>query len=254
MSIELPIDEKEFIQHCKARLSFLKINVTPDQEKIAYQRAKKKFLEYHRDSTEMVYVKQQIQAQDLQRGYFTTPDEIYEVHNLLSYRAARSFTNNMIYDMEIKYSLYNSGNSGFSVTEYDRRESPIISYWLYRMDSGLYQSHFNRDDLFTWSKTSRRLVVQGNPNFHEGEYIVYEASKSLEDEERFYQCEWFMDYYTAVLKKTWGENLTKFSNVELPGGMTLNGQGFKDEAKAEIEALEEELITTYSDYTMIYVS
>jgi len=254
MSIESPTSAEEFIRHCKARLSFLKINITPDQERILLQRAKKKFLDYHRESTDTVYVKQQITLQDLQNGYFVTPNEIWEVHNLLSYRQARSFSNDMIYDMEIKYSLYNSNNTGYAATAADGNTSPLISYWLYRMDSGLYQSHFNRDDLFRWSKTSRRLVVEGNPGFVVGNYIVYEASKSLEDEERFWQVEWFTDYMVELLKATWGENLTKFANVELPGGMTLNGQAFKDEAKARIEELEEELRSTYSDYTMIYIS
>lgn len=254
MSIESPTNSEEFIRHCKARLSFLKINITPDQEKILLQRAKKKFLDFHRDSTEAVFVKQQITAQDLSNGYFVTPDEIWEVHNLLSYRQARSLTNDMVYDMEIKYSLYNSGNSGFSASEHDSRTSPLISYWLYRMDAALYQSHFNRDDLFQWSKTSHRLVVNGKPGYKEGEFIVYEASRSLESEERFWQVEWFIDYYTELLKQTWGENLTKFANVELPGGMTLNGQAFKDEAKGRIQELEDELVSIHTDYTMIYVS
>lgn len=254
MSIENPTNQDEFIQHCKAGLSFLRINVTPDQEKITLRKAKAKYLDFHRDSTETVFVKHMIQKTDLDRGFFETPPEIHEVHNLLSYRQARSLTNELFYDMEIKYSLYNSGNSGYSVSQHDTKTSPLISYWLYRMDAGLYQSHFNRDDLFRWSKTSRRLVVEGNRDLKVGEFIVYEASKSLEDEERFWQSEWFIAYYTALLKKVWGENLTKFSNVELPGGMTLNGQGFKDEATSEIERLEEELLSTHSDYTMIYIS
>lgn len=254
MSIESPTNSEEFIRHCKSRLSFLKINVTPDQEKIALARAKKKFLEYHRDSTETIFVKHPISASDLQNGYFTTPDDIFEVHNLLSYRQARSFANTLVYDMEIKYSLYNSGNSGVSASQYDSSASPMISYWLYRQASGLYQSHFNRDDLFRWSRVSRKLVVEGNNTFREGEYIIYEASRSLEEEPLFWQVEWFLDYYTEVLKKIWGENLTKFSNVELPGGITLNGAEFKAEATTRIQELEDELISTHSEYTMIYVS
>lgn len=253
MSIESPTNAEEFIRHCKARLSFLKINITPDQEKILLQRAKKKFLEYHHESTEKVYVKQKITQEDLDRGYFITPPEVFEVNNLLSYRAARSFSQSMIYDLEIRYSLYN-GFSSHNTSPFDTATSPIVTYWLARMDASLFNSHFNRDDEFRWSRVSRRLIVEGNPLFKVDNYILYEADISLENEERFWQTEWFIDYMVALLKMTWGENLTKFSNVELPGGMTLNGAELKAEGKARIDELEEELLTTHSNYTMMYIS
>lgn len=250
MSIETPTNSEEFIQHCKSRLSFLKINVTPDQERILLQRAKKKYLDYHNESTETVFVRQKILQSDIDYGYFITPDEVFEVNNVLSYRSAKSFSSSMIYDLEMGYSLMSTWNT----SQYDTASSPIISYWLARMDTSLFDSHFNRDDLFSWSRTSRRLVIQGNNKFKVDDFIIYEADISLENEERFWQNEWFIDYMTNLLKMTWGENLTKFSNVELPGGMTLNGQEFKAEAKSRLDELEEELVTTYGNYTMMYVS
>jgi len=30
-------------------------------------------------------------------------------------------------------------------------------------------------------------------------------------------------YLTASIKRQWGQNLTKFNGVQLPGGITLNG-------------------------------
>jgi hypothetical protein len=37
----------------------------------------------------------------------------------------------------------------------------------------------------------------------------------------------------------WGANLKKFSGIQLPGGVTLNGQQIYDEATAELEKLRE---------------
>lgn len=48
-------------------------------------------------------------------------------------------------------------------------------------------------------------------------------------------------YATAMIKKQWGENLKKFGNVQMPGGVVLNGQVIWDEADAEIKKLEEEM-------------
>ncbi len=48
-------------------------------------------------------------------------------------------------------------------------------------------------------------------------------------------------YATAMIKKQWGENLKKFGNVQMPGGVVLNGQVIWDEATAEIQKIEEEM-------------
>ena len=48
-------------------------------------------------------------------------------------------------------------------------------------------------------------------------------------------------YATAKLKLQWGQNLIKFEGIQMPGGVTLNGRQFVDDAKAEIEKLEEEV-------------
>jgi hypothetical protein len=51
-------------------------------------------------------------------------------------------------------------------------------------------------------------------------------------------------YATAKIKQQWGSNLKKFEGIQMPGGVTLNGQKIYDEAVEEIEKLEEELIST----------
>lgn len=45
------------------------------------------------------------------------------------------------------------------------------------------------------------------------------------------------------MKRQWGENLKKFGGVQMPGGLTLNGQQIYDEAINEIERLRQEFIT-----------
>ena len=51
-------------------------------------------------------------------------------------------------------------------------------------------------------------------------------------------------YATAKIKQQWGTNLKKFEGIQMPGGVTLNGQKIYDEAIEEIEKLEEDLIST----------
>jgi len=51
-------------------------------------------------------------------------------------------------------------------------------------------------------------------------------------------------YATAKIKMQWGSNMKKFEGIQMPGGVTLNGQKIYDEAVDEIKELEEELIST----------
>lgn len=50
-------------------------------------------------------------------------------------------------------------------------------------------------------------------------------------------------YATAKIKYQWGSNLSKFAGIQLPGGVTLDGPRIMEEAKAEIESLEEQMFS-----------
>lgn len=50
-------------------------------------------------------------------------------------------------------------------------------------------------------------------------------------------------YATALIKLQWGNNLSKFSGIQMPGGVTLDGVRIAQEAREEIEKIEESLIS-----------
>ena len=53
-------------------------------------------------------------------------------------------------------------------------------------------------------------------------------------------------YLTALIKKQWGINLTKYQNIQLPGGITLNGEKIYQEAVLELEKIESQILSTYA--------
>ena len=59
---------------------------------------------------------------------------------------------------------------------------------------------------------------------------------------RLYNEIWLKHYVTALFKKQWGTNAKKFGGMQLPGGVTLDGQSWYDEAMNEIKDLEDELM------------
>jgi hypothetical protein len=48
-----------------------------------------------------------------------------------------------------------------------------------------------------------------------------------------------------LIKRQWGENLSKFAGVQMVGGVTLNGPLIYQDAVQQIEMLEQELRDTW---------
>ncbi len=48
-------------------------------------------------------------------------------------------------------------------------------------------------------------------------------------------------YATALIKLQWGNNLSKFSGITMPGGVTLDGVRIAQEARDEIKEIEEDM-------------
>jgi hypothetical protein len=56
---------------------------------------------------------------------------------------------------------------------------------------------------------------------------------------------WLKEYATALIKRSWGNNLKKFNGIQLPGGVTLNGDKIYQEAADEINVLHAEIGDKY---------
>ncbi len=56
---------------------------------------------------------------------------------------------------------------------------------------------------------------------------------------------WLKRYVTALFKRQWGANLSKFNGVAMIGGVTLNGTQLFSEAQQDISSLEKELRDTF---------
>jgi hypothetical protein len=57
---------------------------------------------------------------------------------------------------------------------------------------------------------------------------------------------WLQNYCTALIKRQWGNHLTKFTGMTLPGGIQFNGDRILSDAQTEIEKMEQDMILNYS--------
>jgi len=100
-----------------------------------------------------------------------------------------------------------------------------------------YQRHMNK--LF--------MDVDWGFDIKVDEYVIMEVTKIIDPNiyTDVWNDRWLKRYATALIKKQWGENLGKFDGVQLPGGITFNGANILQEAKEEIQVLEEQMSLNY---------
>ena len=81
-----------------------------------------------------------------------------------------------------------------------------------------------------------------------GYFLVVEAYQIVDpaDYNDVWNDRWLQRYATELIKKQWGSNLTKFVGMQLPGGITFNGEKIYNDAHEALEKLESEMITSYS--------
>jgi hypothetical protein len=81
-----------------------------------------------------------------------------------------------------------------------------------------------------------------------GEYLIIEAYEVLDPDifDQIWSDRWLQNYAVEKIKYQWGSNLTKFSNMSLPGGVQFNGERILSDAKQEIDKMEQEMISSYS--------
>ena len=82
-----------------------------------------------------------------------------------------------------------------------------------------------------------------------GEYIIIECYRKLDPTTwtDIYNDLWLKKYATALIKRQWGANLSKFSGITMLGGVTMNGEQIWSQANEEVFKLEEESRTTWEE-------
>ena len=80
-----------------------------------------------------------------------------------------------------------------------------------------------------------------------GDFIIIECYRKLDPTTYtdIFNDIYLKRYTTALIKRQWGANLSKFEGVQMLGGVTLNGAKIFEEAQQDIEKLEEQIQLAY---------
>ena len=127
----------------------------------------------------------------------------------------------------------------------------ILNYYMTKqyletLDMVLNNGSFQQ---FRYTQRRDRLYLDIDKDFlQEGQNLLIEAHRMIDpdDATEMYNDVFVKKYATAKLKQQWGQNLIKYNNVQLPGGITLNGREIYTDALAEIEKIESEVLSKYA--------
>ena len=104
------------------------------------------------------------------------------------------------------------------------------------------------DKQIRFNRRQNRLYIDSDySSMKEDDYLIIECYRVLDpnDYPKVYNDRWVKKYFTAKLKKQWGQNLIKFQGVKLPGGIELNGRQIYDDGVAEMQAIEDKMTTEF---------
>ena len=97
--------------------------------------------------------------------------------------------------------------------------------------------------LFNRKQNRVYLETDWNDKFSVNDILIIEAYQSLNPATypEVYNDMFLKKYATALIKRQWGANLSKFSGVAMLGGVTMNGEQIYTQAIEEIQRLEEQI-------------
>jgi len=248
-------------QYCLRALGqpVIEINVDDDQLEDRIDEAVQYFQQYHYDGIRRTYLKYQYTSADKSRitgtssesatkdsttttwkednNYLIVPDSVISVINIFPFSDKGNLN---LFDVRYQLRLNDLYDfSSTSVINYDvvLRHLDFLDHILV----GEKPLRFNQHDNRLYIDMDWKNDLQVN------EYLVIECYRKLDPAS--YSDVWddiyLKRYTTALFKKQWGANLSKFGGVQMIGGVTLNGVEIYQQAMQDIEKLEQEIRSTF---------
>jgi len=235
-----PTTRAEFKEWCLRKLGkpVIEINVDDDQVDDRIDESLSYYWDYHFDGAEKTFLKHALTSDDISNKYITVAENIIGVVNLFDIGDALSVNN--LFNIRYQFAL----NDMYDMSNYRLQEYMMAMQHIQFIEEMLvgkqpirYNRHINR--LYIDMDWGRVNV---------GDYIIAECYQIVDPTvyADVYKDRWLQNYTTAKIKYQWGSNLTKFNGMQLPGGVTFNGEQILQDARDEIQRLEEDMITSYS--------
>ena len=218
----------------------IEINVDDAQVEDALDDALQFFSEYHFDGVEEQYISHEITQTDIDNRYISTDpieENIVSVTNILNMNTSGSNMFDPEYQMALNdfFGYYTPGS--------------MTNYVITKQHIAMVQHILQPDKNFRFSKVTNRLYgdFDWSKDVKVGDFIVIQCYVALDPDvyTEIYEDRLLKTYFTALVKRIWGNNLSKFTGMQLPGGVQFDGQRILSEAQEEVLKLEDEVQDRY---------
>ena len=269
-----PASRSELIEYAKRQLGapVVEINVADEQCEDCLDDAFQMYQERHYDGVMKMPLKYKVTQADIDRGrarggnnsigittttatskidgvdvdfdfeensnYIQLPDAVIGVEKVMRFDGSNTMTNNMF---SVKYQLFLN-----DVYYWDSLE--LLTYSMVKTKLADIDFLLNTEKQIRFNIRQGRLYLDVDfGELTQDDYLIIECWRILDptDFTKVYNDRFVKRYYTALLKRQWGQNLIKFQGVKLPGGIELNGRQMYDDAQLEIDKIAEEMLRSY---------
>jgi len=255
-----PNSRADLITYCKRQLGepVLQVNIDDEQVNNVIDDTYQFFQENCYNGMERCFLRHKITDEDITRfdskattssgttdweestNYIPIPDHVVgisKVYGLVS----NSIRSNLF---GVEYQMFLNDLYAFGSLD-------IVNYFMNKqyletLDMILNNGAFQQ---FRYTQRRDRLYLDIKKSFLNKErYLVIEAHRMIDptDATEMNNDMFVKKYAAALMKRQWGQNLIKYNNVQLPGGITLNGRELYTDALAEIEKIESEVLSKYA--------
>lgn len=245
----------EFKNYCLRALGapVIQINLDDNQIEDRIEDALDLFWEYHSDGSENAILNIQLTQDMIDNNRIPLPVDTQSVISVINASSGMNGGGNGIATINLQYQEYMTDiMNPRRIMAGDGLSAYYIS-WSYL---NMINDTFGYEKRLAFNKHYDSISIQGDiSQLTEGSWLLAEVYRKVSPEKSgdVWNNRWLKKYATALIKKVWGEAMSKFTNVNLPGGVQMRGPAILNEARQEIEALEEELHSKYETPPSFFV-
>lgn len=236
----IPTNRADFKEYCLRRLGkpVIEVNVDDDQVEDRIDEALKYYWDYHFDGTEKIYYKHIVTSEDVTNQYITLPENIIGAVRI--FNIGDLVTSASLFDVRYQIALNDL---------YQFYRQSMVPYYMNLMHIQFLEQLLVGMQPIRYNRHRNVLYVDMDwGRIDVGKYMIVEAYQIVDPStySDVWGDRWLAQYCTALIKRQWGVNLSKYSGIQLMGGISFDGKTLYREAVGEIEKLEAEMINSYS--------
>ena len=168
--------------------------------------------------------------------YVEVPDLVFGISRILHFAGGSS--SNDIFDFQYQLRLHDL---------YNLTSTSMVYYTQIMQHISLIDFTLNPKPMMNFNRMQNRLylIIDWDRDIVPGDYIVAECYRGLDPAvfPKVWDHPWLKLYTVELFRLQWGDNLYKYKDMQLPGGVTVNADGIIARAEAGIEKLEHKLIS-----------